>query len=711
MAHIARLVMSPPNPTLPWPLLRDDLQLLSGQEESGHPTWAVYDPASHRYVKLPWYDIEAIKRWHLGSAENIAGALKRETTIQTTPDEIERLKDFLVQGRLTAPTYPINTHMFTHILRAKKSGIISWLLHHYLFVSVSLCNPDSFLGWIEKRTRWITAKRLWVFIVGMAVLVMIFINQQWDTFIQDARDLWSWQGVLIISGAIFVAKIFHEFGHGIAAKRYGCRVPAMGLAFLVMCPILWTNTTNAWRLTKPKERIAIDAAGVTAELLLGIFAAWLWLILPDGELKQAALALAASTWVLAVTVNFNPLMRFDGYYITSDFLRLENMQERTFSYARWHLRHSIFGKIASDPEPGFIPAHKKSLALLYAYSTWVYRFFLFTGIALLVYHATFKALGFVLMATEIGCFLVLPAFKEMRGWGKRFLQSRKQRKLSLGFIVFLVCCLLFVPWNNKISLPSVVQAAQQEKLYSRDYGVVRQVLGNGSRVHKGDIVLSLEGIRVERDIMNAKADVAYWHDKADQVARSTEDRSTFSTEQAHYVTALASLQKALRKRDNLVVRAPFDGILHDVPPELKVGLLISRRANIGLLIDEKNSRLIAFAKQSNVGNLKSGQQAEFFPANGEHSLSASVVSVAAFPTENLDIHVLWNGGKGPFRGKMEEHQLKPERTLYRVEALAVGTIGGGAELPGKLVIRGTKNSFFVTLYRRVISLFRMEANL
>ncbi|MFT9458733.1 MAG: hypothetical protein ABF611_04150 [Acetobacter orientalis] len=201
------------------------------------------------------------------------------------------------------------------------------------------------MGWVERHTKWITARRLWTFLLSNAALVLVLISQQWDTFVQDARELWSWQGALIISGAIFVAKAFHELGHGLAAKRYGCRVPAMGLALLVMCPILWTKTTNAWRLTKRHERIAIDAGGVTAELLLGVFAAWLWLFLPDGSATEAALALAASTWILAVTVYFNPLMRFDGYYITSDLLHIENMQERTFPYARWRLRTTIFGPL------------------------------------------------------------------------------------------------------------------------------------------------------------------------------------------------------------------------------------------------------------------------------------------------------------------------------------------------------------------------------
>lgn len=704
--------MSLPGVQQPWPILRDDLQLLPGQAENGHPTWTIYDPAAHRYVKLPWYDIEVLKRWHLGGPDAIAAALVRETTLHTTPQEIELLKDFLVQARLIAPTTPTSSHMFAHIVDRKKSGVMSWLLHHYLFVSISLCNPDNVLGWVECRTKWVTARRLWTFLLGNAALVLVLISQQWDTFVQDARELWSWQGVLVVSGAIFVAKAFHELGHGLAAKRYGCRVPAMGLALLVMCPILWTNTTNAWRLTKRHERIAIDAGGVTAELLLGVFAAWLWIFLPDGGAKEAALALAASTWVLAVTVNFNPLMRFDGYYITSDLLHIENMQERTFAYARWRLRRTVFGQLDTDPEPGHLPPPKHAVALLYAYATWVYRFFLFLGIAVLVYKATFKALGFVLMATEIGCFLALPILRELRGWGRFFLHISTQRKAILAGFFLCFMFLFIVPWNTKIRLPAVVQAAQQEKMYTRDFGVVRFILPNGSKVQAGTVILRLESQRAERDILSAQADVAFWHDKAAQAARSSDTLSTsISAELAHYETALAALQKAMRRRENLVVRAPFSGVLHDVPPEFKTGLLIPRQAEIGFLIGQSHTRFIAYARQSEIGQLKVQQHATFFSQDGQASAPARVTSLALFPTENLETHVLWNNGKGPLRGKIESRQLKPERTLYRIEASGIEMFGQGMEIPGALRVDGSASSFAVMLYRRAVSVFRMEANL
>ena len=52
----------------------------------------------------------------------------------------------------------------------------------------------------------------------------------------------------------------------------------------------------------------------------------------------------------------------------------------------------------------------------FAFATWVYRFFLFLGIALLVYHFFFKILGIVMFAIEMGWFIVLPIWRELRVW-------------------------------------------------------------------------------------------------------------------------------------------------------------------------------------------------------------------------------------------------------------------------------------------------------
>ena len=80
-------------------------------------------------------------------------------------------------------------------------------------------------------------------------------------------------------------------------------------------------------------------------------------------------------------VNLNPCMRFDGYYLLSDLGRVQNMQENGFELGRWWMRETLFG--LNEPKPISVAPRKQAGLLTYAYTTWVYRFFLFIGIALL----------------------------------------------------------------------------------------------------------------------------------------------------------------------------------------------------------------------------------------------------------------------------------------------------------------------------------------
>ena len=43
-------------------------------------------------------------------------------------------------------------------------------------------------------------------------------------------------------------------------------------------------------------------------------------------------------------------MRFDGYYVFADYLKIENLQPRAFALAKWKLRKWLFGFNLKAPE-------------------------------------------------------------------------------------------------------------------------------------------------------------------------------------------------------------------------------------------------------------------------------------------------------------------------------------------------------------------------
>ncbi|MCK5230905.1 MAG: hypothetical protein KAR13_11600, partial [Desulfobulbaceae bacterium] len=60
-----RLPESGPAPEKMLPKLREDLQLLpASRQESGAPSWNVYDPVRHAFFRIGRLEFEILSRWH-----------------------------------------------------------------------------------------------------------------------------------------------------------------------------------------------------------------------------------------------------------------------------------------------------------------------------------------------------------------------------------------------------------------------------------------------------------------------------------------------------------------------------------------------------------------------------------------------------------------------------------------------------------------------
>ena len=96
--------------------------------------------------------------------------------------------------------------------------------------------------------------------VGAAGLY--FTLNQWDEFTHTFWHFFTLEGLAFYILALIGIKSLHELGHAYTAHHYGTRVPTLGVAFLVMFPVLFTDTTDAWRLTDKSKRLHIDGGGI-----------------------------------------------------------------------------------------------------------------------------------------------------------------------------------------------------------------------------------------------------------------------------------------------------------------------------------------------------------------------------------------------------------------------------------------------------------------
>ena len=280
------------------PPLREDLTLSPGPLSEGLPTWSIYDPARHRYVRVGWLDFELLSRWRLRAPDDILASVAAETTLRPGIDDIVRFAQFAREAGLLQATSAAETAQMAGAKAMGRKSAASWLVHNYLFVRLRLVNPDRFLTAALPLVRWIFTRAGLAGLALLGGLALFLISRDWERYSHSLIELTTMEGLLQMAVAMSFAKVFHELGHGFAAKLHGCRVPSMGIAFLVMWPVLWTDTTDAWRLTDRRQRLVIDSAGMGAEILIAAVASILWAVLPDGSTRSALFVLSSSTWLL-----------------------------------------------------------------------------------------------------------------------------------------------------------------------------------------------------------------------------------------------------------------------------------------------------------------------------------------------------------------------------------------------------------------------------
>jgi putative peptide zinc metalloprotease protein len=700
-------------PALALPPLREDLKLLPGPSaNNGSPTWTLQDPARHRFIRIGWLEFEILARWGLGDAAAIAAAVSSETTLRAGVNDVAEVLQFLHRAGLLAPRGDAAIARFMAETDGRRLSAPRWLLKNYLSIKFRLVSPDRFLGAAVVHLGWVFTRGFAVALACLAALGFYLIGRQWSAYTHSLLHLFSLQGALMVGIALASAKVIHELGHGLMCKRLGCRVPAMGVALLVLWPVLWTDTTDAWRLTERRQRLAIDAAGMLAEITLAIVASLAWSVLPDGALRTGAFLLSSSTWLLTLAVNLNPLMRFDGYFIFSDYLEVPNLQERGLAMGRWWLRETLFG--LGDPAPEYFPRGKRRVLIAWSIASMIYRFSLFLGIALVVYHMAFKALGLFLMCVEIGWFLARPIIGELVIWLRRLRAGRPSPRATITFGVLAVALLLLiVPWRHEVEAPALLRAARQTTLYAAEPGRVVELPRNGSPVAAGDALYVLASPAVAYHQAVAAAALAGVEARMKGQSFNPDESSMIGVGQQELEGALASLDDAASQEALLTVRAPFAGTVTDVPMTLRRGEWLPRREALGVLIDSSTQVVEAYIGESDLGRVHPGASARFYPENGDAPVELRVASIGSASVRTLDVQDLASVyGGGVAVRKDGEGKLVPESAIYRATLVpARASVPIVKRLRGTVTIDADRSGLLSRIYRRAVALVIRESEL
>lgn len=429
----------------------------------------------------------------------------------------------------------------------------------------------------------------------------------------------------------------------------------------------------------------IGAAGMRVELMLAVLATFAWSFLPDGPVQSAAFVLATTTWVLTLLINLNPFMRFDGYFLMSDIAEIENLQDRAFALARWRMREILFG--FGHPTPEEVSWRRGLFMIGYAYCTWIYRFFLFLGIAFLVYYLFFKALGVILFIVEIVFFIIRPIFNELKVWYQQREEVGLNRNTVITFSVLgLLVALFFIPWRTTVEAPATLAAAERVTAFAPEPAkLVEFTVRAGDRIEKDAVLARFESPDLNHQLAQTAREVELirWQLSNQGFSAEVLDRNQ---EIAGRLARAESQLRALQARiSRLVVTAPIAGWAMDLGENLRTGDWLPRGQPLLTLVADEKATIQGMVGDDVLHRIRKGAPALFYADDLDvPPIPLNVTAVDEVNTERLAEPYLSSDYGGAVATRRDgEGRLVAEGSIYRIKLDP-----GNAALPRRQVVRG-----------------------
>ncbi len=696
----------------PLPVLRPDLDLIPGPKaHDGSPTTVVYDPLARSYNRFSWFEFAVIRL--LGqprTLDEVVALLDRDTTMSPTAEEVLKVCQELVQQGLTVNTLIQQPEQLEKEVKARTPHWFKWLLHHYLYFRIPLLRPDAFLGKTISFVRPLASSTAFALYFICGIVGLILVSMRHEQFIHTFQYFFNIKGLLYYGTAITLVKIIHEFSHAYTAKAHGLRVPVMGVAFIVLWPVAYCDVTDAWRIPKQRERLPVAVAGIIAELVIAGFCLVGWACTQPGLLNSLFFVVSTASLISTLLVNLNPAMSFDGYYLFMDVSGIDNLRSRAFSYLRWLFRTSCLGmKLVAPEKP---KGWRKFLYVTYSIYSWAYRFFLYIGIAVLVYYKFTKLLGIFLFLVEVWWFIALPIVKEISS----VIKMRKMLTFNARLISFLLLLISLAAWLvwprvHTHYFPAVVEARNLQQIYAPFSGVVTNIKGQrGKKIKVGDEILSIASVPLRAEI----SELSMQEKILDIEARLLFIQHNFSAlpqkeEEKHQI---ASRLQGIKKRQELYnISAQVSGVITEWDRNLKTGQHVRQNQVFGRIVNPDDFYFAAYIPEDKVALISEGETVLFYPETGAEAVQGSIVKISKSKIDSTSHIALTSLASGDIPATRDSYG-----NISILEARYVVEIRPDSPMPfplgksGKMRMQTAPRSYLIDMWHKVYRTLVKESN-
>jgi len=201
-----------------------------------------------------------------------------------------------------------------------------------------LVNPDRVMGWLAARlgpafTPWFIIPAL-LAIAGVEVVIFGNLGE----LFRDIRGPGMSVGFIVAAMAgTWVVHALHECAHGLAGKRFGGRVPEIGLLWRFPLLAPYCRVEDMMLFSSRAHRVYTAFAGTFVGLLVCVPVAVVWWLAPVGEVHRFAAVLLLVCGI-GQLLNMVPFIRLDGYYMLTYALGVVDLRSETARFWKAMLR-------------------------------------------------------------------------------------------------------------------------------------------------------------------------------------------------------------------------------------------------------------------------------------------------------------------------------------------------------------------------------------
>jgi putative peptide zinc metalloprotease protein len=614
------------------PKLREDLKI-SEQQVSGKASYVIKDPDTLSYNRYGPTEYELLTLCD-GTRTPAEVAQEMSERHPDTPLDESSVLDFLdtVDANLWVRTVGEKNLAVLERIRDERKGRAKE--SSLLYIQFKAWEPNKTLEWLDRYFGWMYTRTFAIgSIVAFFVAASLWVDD-WTRIQQDTEALYSFAGkssydiwtiwiIMMLVGGI------HELGHGLTCKHFGGEVPQMGFMLIYFTPAFYTDTTDILIFDTAAPRLLTIFAGIWVELIVCVIATFIWaLTLPGTIVNDLAYKTLIFSGVMSIALNFNPLIKADGYYALAQYVQIDSLREDSLEYVKVCAQKYILRRKVELPAAS---SRQRRIFLVFGVAAVLYAILIFYFVATFVLNIFVSKLGnWGYAFFGVGVYLLMRgpvqrSIPTLRAWYWKTREAymkwkitRSQKLAAAGVALLLVV----PPFSAKVSSEFVLEPGLKAEIRPPAAGtLISSRVRNGEVVNAGEVLAQLENpaLVAQAADLNSQLGAAESAVRVAEQRGSQGDIARVNEERERIAGELAITRARLT---GLTLRAPFSGTVMTGEQDPKPGDYIPEGEDFVRLVDRSKMRARILVHDWEFYEVKVGAPAQ--------------LKVAAYPLRTYD---------------------------------------------------------------------------